>query len=357
MTSAGPRAGDVVIKLVVDFEKARAKHLAPWRPPPLYPPGLKLGDNAMPLPGDVFSSAMAGTGLVVEAAALRPIWRSWRETPVGTLPLDDRLLREISGMDRRAWKAKRQLALRPFVECRDGRLHCSILVGLVARLVSNRAAKRAQDGSKRASEWTHFANWFAERSRGYAENGGPNGLGERPTRPDSFLPSIKQSVLAPRAREADRPDPTPTRPKNARQDHEGQVEAALPADWRPSRSDVEAIIGERPDLDDMAIERQRNRFIERARGTALPAEWSRRFVAFAKNGRGKPWSAPQPSAPLANDFVSSAEKEASLWRARFKGSAPGKLPKIWPGQWGPKPGEPGCQVPRALLTELGFEPS
>src|SRR5260370_24590406 len=194
------------------------------------------------------------------------MWGRWGGAPVGNLAVDDRLLREISGMDRRAWKAKPQRSIRTFLECRDGRLHCAILDGLVARLVSNRAAKRAQDGSKRASEWTHFANWFAERSRGYAENGGPNGLGERPTRPDSFLPSIKQSVLAPRAREADRPDPTPTRPKNAQQDHERQVEAALPADWPPSRSDVGAIIGERPDLDDMAIERQRNRFIDRARG-------------------------------------------------------------------------------------------
>lgn len=37
-----------------------------------------------------------------------------------------------------------------------------------------------------------------------------------------------------------------------------------------------------------------------------------------------------------------------LWEARMKDYKPGSL---WLGIWGPKPGEPGCQAPKALVEE------
>ena len=215
---------------------------------------------------------MAGADAKAEAAAMRLMWRSWIEQPTGTLPNDDHLLREVAGIDRgRTWARHREAALRPFIRCSDGRWHCHLLVESVAAIVRARAARRHQDGSQTAAMWQQFAKWFADRSKTYAENGTRPGCSDLPTRPDSFLSSNRESVLKPRAREADRPDPTPTRPKGARQDHEGQVEAALPDNWQPSAGDIEAIKAARPDLDERAIERQRIRFVRRASGTATRA--------------------------------------------------------------------------------------
>jgi hypothetical protein len=40
--------------------------------------------------------------------------------------------------------------------------------------------------------------------------------------------------------------------------------------------------------------------------------------------------------------------ETLLWEARLRNYKPGSM---WLGIWGPKPGEPGCQAPAALLEE------
>ncbi|MGQ0582782.1 MAG: helix-turn-helix domain-containing protein [Reyranella sp.] len=37
------------------------------------------------------------------------------------------------------------------------------------------------------------------------------------------------------------------------------------------------------------------------------------------------------------------------WRVRMRGYRPGGF---WPLEWGPRPGEPGCRVPVALITKL-----
>ena len=74
-----------------------------------------------------------------------------------------------------------------------------------------------------------------------------------------------------------------------------------------------------------------------------------RFVAFAKGGHGKPWS-PAADRPATNGHARTSEPDELVqWRARLK-----HRDTFWLSQWGPKPGEPGCQVPRALLLELGL---
>ena len=319
--------------------------------PPLIPPGLKLRDRKMSFDGDEFFQVMAGASSAAKVAALHLIWRSWRESPTGTIPNDDDRLREASAADGKTWKRVRAKALRPFILCDDGRYHCHLLVGHLADICRHRARKSQ-------GVWRQMSDYFAANSIDYGVYGGAMGSPNVPTRPDSSFPSNLESVLHPRAREADRPDPTPTRPKNAGQDHEAHGEAPLPDDWQPAPSDVEAVRAERPDLDDIAIERQRKRFVRRSRGlVATMGEWSRRFVAFAKGGHAKPFATSRPlhtpqSTSKGGD-QSGESPEISQWRARLRGWKPGAL---WLPNWGPRPGEAGCHVPKQLLAEFGLLP-
>ena len=285
---------DLMSRLVVNFNKARQRAGLPTfdankKPidifqPPMFPPGLKLRDHKMPFDGGEFYALMGGVDPRAEAAALRLMWRSWTERPTGDLAERRPSAAPVVGYRQREGVGKAPTGCPSTLR--------QVLGRAMALPPSVRACRghRARACSQTAVGWLQFAKWFADRSKAYAENGTSTGRSDLPTRPNSFLPSIKQSVLMPRARLTDpTPTPTPTRPKDARQDHEheGQVEMALPDDWRPSAGDIEAVRAARPDLDEIALERQRVRFVRRASGTATQAEWSRRFVGFAKNGRGK----------------------------------------------------------------------
>ncbi|MBI4695542.1 MAG: DUF1376 domain-containing protein [Gammaproteobacteria bacterium] len=92
--------------------------------------------------GDEFKAAVA-------------LWcRAWVQTPPGSLPDDDRVLAAFSGA-RESWPAVRDMALRGFVKCSDGRLYHTTLCEDVLRAAESRDqhAARVQNKNERQARW------------------------------------------------------------------------------------------------------------------------------------------------------------------------------------------------------------
>ncbi|MGU3661092.1 DUF1376 domain-containing protein [Methylobacterium fujisawaense] len=130
-------------------------------PPPLVP----LSTDISGLPAfmlDVerlFASELWALSTGEEFKAAVALWgRAWQQTPAGSLPNDDRLLAAFSGAGAR-WKKVREMALRGFVLCADGRYYHRVLCEDVLRasqkkeerrqrtLAASRA-RRARDGDE-----------------------------------------------------------------------------------------------------------------------------------------------------------------------------------------------------------------
>lgn len=122
---------------------------------PLTPPDCDLrGLPFMPL--DVVrlcdSDLVAlSTGEEFKAAVL--LWaKCWLQVPAASLPDDDRILAHLSGTGTR-WRKVREIALRGFVKCSDGRLYHSVI------------AEKAFDAWERRGEWQEKQNNKTERQR------------------------------------------------------------------------------------------------------------------------------------------------------------------------------------------------
>ena len=83
------------------------------------------------------------TGDEFKAAVL--LWcRSWQQTPACSLPDDDRVLASFAGLgaDVKKWRKVRDVALRGFVRCSDGRLYHPVLVEDAKRASKARQQRR-----------------------------------------------------------------------------------------------------------------------------------------------------------------------------------------------------------------------
>jgi hypothetical protein len=85
------------------------------------------------------------------------------------------------------------------------------------------------------------------------------------------------------------------------------------------------------------------------------SDWDRAFVNWCLSDYSKP-----PASQRSNGHGTSVEgkafpspnAEATQWRARLKSYKPGGY---WNEFWGERPGDPNCQVPRAILEEFGLD--
>ena len=81
-----------------------------------------------------------------EFKAALSLWcRAWKQSPAGSLPDDDRILRAFSGAGAK-WPKVRAMATRGFVRCMDGRLYHRVLCEDVQR-----AAKAKSDRKQRTA--------------------------------------------------------------------------------------------------------------------------------------------------------------------------------------------------------------
>jgi hypothetical protein len=89
------------------------------------------------------------TGDEFKAAVM--LWcKSWHQVPAASLPDDDRILAHLSSSYAR-WPAVRELALRGWVKCDDGRLYHPVIAEKALEAWVHRKAQRA----KAARRWGH----------------------------------------------------------------------------------------------------------------------------------------------------------------------------------------------------------
>lgn len=170
--------------------------------------------------------AALATGEEFKAAVL--LWcRAWKQVPCGSLPDDDRVLSAFSGAGAR-WAKVKEMALRGFVKCSDGRLYHKVLCA-EAREAHGRkiaAAQEREADRKRKSEWRDRKK---DMSGGRPPDtnrtsGGTNDGTEHGSPPQSPLYDIDrtgtgqdiESINSTSLRSVDAPDPTPDRIEQAR---------------------------------------------------------------------------------------------------------------------------------------------
>ena len=94
-------------------------------------------DTQRLLDSDLFALATAE-----EFRAAVVLWcKAWQQVPAGSLPSDDRVLAHLSGMGTR-WQKVKDVALRGFVLCNDGRLYHSVIAEKVADAWAERVRNR-----------------------------------------------------------------------------------------------------------------------------------------------------------------------------------------------------------------------
>lgn len=99
-----------------------------------------------------------------EFKAAFALWaRAWKQVPAASLPDDDRVLSAFSGAGQR-WKKIKEMALRGFVKCSDGRLYHSTLANDALNAWSKTQAyrDRAKKGAK--GKWNKNASSIAQAS-------------------------------------------------------------------------------------------------------------------------------------------------------------------------------------------------
>jgi Protein of unknown function (DUF1376) len=110
------------------MNEADAKPAAAAHPSPPVPCDIDLRDfHFMPL--DVVRLQNSETWAIADgwaAKALVNLWtRSWHQVPAGSLPDDDNLHRAWANVP--DWESVRNVALRGFVKCSDGRLYHRVI--------------------------------------------------------------------------------------------------------------------------------------------------------------------------------------------------------------------------------------
>ena len=111
----------------------------------------------------LLASELVALATPEEGCAALMLWcRAWKQTPPASLPNDDRVLASFSRAGSR-WQKVREMALRGFVLCSDGRLYHPVLVEEAIRASSKRDAYKVDQERLRKwrSEQRERRDWIA----------------------------------------------------------------------------------------------------------------------------------------------------------------------------------------------------
>lgn len=86
-------------------------------------------------------------------AAIQLWMRAWKQTPPASLPDDERVLAAFSGAGAR-WKKVREMALRGFVKCSDGRLYHKVLAAEANEAWSRRLKFKERSAKANQRRWS-----------------------------------------------------------------------------------------------------------------------------------------------------------------------------------------------------------
>lgn len=125
---------------------------------PLTPSDLDLRNFAY-MPLDVVrlrdsEIAVISSGEEFRAAVL--LWCSaWHQVPAASLPDDDRVLASLAGFGRDldGWMEVKEVALRGFVTCSDGRLYHPVIAEKALEADDKRRSYQSRTAKARARRW------------------------------------------------------------------------------------------------------------------------------------------------------------------------------------------------------------
>lgn len=125
-------------------------------PAPLTPQDCNLrGLPFMPLHTErLLDSDMMALSTGEEFKTALRLWcKSWNQEPAASLPDDDRILAHLAGKELPAWRKVKDMALRGFVKCADGRLYHPVIaaeaIKAMAKREEHQAAKEGDNDRKR----------------------------------------------------------------------------------------------------------------------------------------------------------------------------------------------------------------
>jgi len=200
-------------------------------------------------------------------AAVRLWCKAWHQVPAGSLPDDDRILATLSGYGVR-WKRMREVALRGFVRCSDGRLYHPVIA------------------EKALEAWAHRK---AQRDRAAKRWHSPGNATASPGAHATASPAAMQGTGQGQDKK-----PRAERSRGSR----------LPADWTPSEEQLDFCRAERPDLDPAATAaRFRDFWIAKPGAGGVKLDWNatwRNWIRSEKGGTGKVAEMPKREPPCGN---------------------------------------------------------
>lgn len=104
----------------------------------------------MPLEvGRLVDSDMVALSTGDEFKAALILWaKSWSQVPAASIPDDDRVLAKWAGYSLNEWPALREMALRGWVKCSDGRLYHPVVADLAVKAAKNRRGQSERANSR-----------------------------------------------------------------------------------------------------------------------------------------------------------------------------------------------------------------
>lgn len=168
------------------------------------------------------------------------LWcRAWKQDPPGSLPDDDRVLASFSGAGKR-WAKLKQMALRGFVKCSDGRLYHRVLCDEVNAAWKRRQEhdrKRERDADRLRAWRERNANETQGETRFVAATSLRDRTGQDNTGQDRTELQLQQHrssepPVRPPPSDSPRGDPPAARTKIALRGTRLDPNAPMPDEWR-----------------------------------------------------------------------------------------------------------------------------
>ncbi|WP_226886516.1 DUF1376 domain-containing protein [Nisaea nitritireducens] len=295
-------------------------------------------------------SGMAAKASGDEFMAAVLLWAAaWHQAPAASLPDDDRELARLAGYGRAvdAWQAVRDMALYGFERGPDGRLYHPVIAEKALEAVECLSKKASKKAGVKERVRRHRAK--LEEEKAAARAAGEAGKADQSCNADvtrysnAPVTPCNASTL-PKQTLPESPPLSPPRGKRKRG-------LPLPDEWEPDEACKAFAVELGLDVD-KTLERFRDEVRGAIGAKAKSDDWSARWRNWC---RGSPDRRARSSARRGicdpTDYI--GRDEDKQWRARMKGQRPGERNGIW--QWGPRPGEAGCEVPPHILREFGFK--